>query len=224
MTLHSFRLFLIAGFFGSVLSAQGPKFPISFTAPTTWRLLEAKEQNGAEVSLYKIRENQISESLQTTSNALISRYKLPDGISFKDADMIVASHVRDAKLIVSGQDGESWKTYVYVVYEGGQQLIILYRIGILNGFVAEAMLCFPHVSSKDNKVFSVLTVTESTVKAGQMSGVYCNPASMVDMVKQFNELCSSLKISGMNTFSSRAELVDPPPQATYYRKTEETKK
>jgi hypothetical protein len=207
------------------LAAQIPSsLPITYTAPKSWLLLESRDQRGATIALYKIRDNQTADGKQIPSNALITMYKLPEGVSFADADGIVASRVRDAKLIVSGQDGESWKTYVYVTSEDKQQLIILYRIGIINGIGLEAMVAFPHIASKDNKVFSVLTIKESTVQSGSMAGVFCNPSSMVETVGQFNELCSTMKISGKNQFEARAQLVDPPPDAKYYRKVEEDKK
>jgi hypothetical protein len=89
---------------------------------------------------------------------------------------------------------------------------------MLNGFGVEAMFSFPHLAVKDNKVFKVLMLEESIVKSGSVVGLYCNPWSVSAMVNQFNEFCSKLKISGKNTFTARAKLVDPTPDAGYFQK------
>lgn len=201
--------------------AQAPEIPITFTTPKSWTLLNYKSQNEALISVFKICENQISPILQIPSNALITRYKLPEAVSFADVDRIVESHVRGATLIVTGQDQGPWKTYIYVIYENKQQLVILYRIGIINGYGIEAMVCFPHIASKDTKTFKVLTLTESTIPSGKMAGIYCNPATFYEMVHQFNELCSSLKIQGENSFEARAQLIDPPADSQFFRKVDE---
>jgi hypothetical protein len=207
--------------FGLIISssfAQSNSLPITFEAPKSWTLLESKNQRGATYFLYEIGNNQNKQSKTIPSNALITIYKVPANESFADADAIVGSKLKNATAIVAGQDGESWKTYIYVTYEGKQQLIILYGIGMINGYGAEAMISFPHVAVRDNKVFKILTLDSSNTKSESGVGLLCNPSSVTEMVNQFNEFCSKLKISGRTTFASRVKLIDPPPGGKYYRK------
>jgi hypothetical protein len=160
-------------------------------------------------------------STQIPSNAMLSMYKLPNGMTFADADRIVNSHTQIAKLIFSCQDGDSWKSYLLVTYQGKQQLIILYRIGINDGYGVEAMVCFPHLAQKGKESLKVLTLYSPVVNQEQMLGVLCNPDGVTEMVNQFNDFCSTLKIGAKNSVFVKAALVDPPSNAKYFRKTEE---
>lgn len=206
--------------------AKSPNLPITFEAPQSWILQESGEVNNVTVFRYQIPNSSKAAGKVISSEALIQLYKLPDGITFALADTVVSSRLNGATLVASRQDGKNWKTYIFtsdkgnlphiVSYKGKQPLIILYRIGMLNGFGVEAMICFPLLATEDNKEFSILTL-EGTSN-GTNIGVFCNPANVSDMVHQFNEFCSKLRILGTNTFSSQAKLIDPPSGSKYYEK------
>ena len=124
----------------SVSYAQVPNLPITFAAPKSWEMLSSKEQNGATLILYRFNVSDTSASDSIPSNALVTAYKLQDGIRFEDADQIVTRKVRDSTLIVSGNEKGPWKTYIFVNYEKNRQLIIFYRIGFVDGYGVEVSL------------------------------------------------------------------------------------
>jgi len=204
--------------------AQASDHPVSFTAPKSWELIESKVQQGANVVLYKIADNRTKDGRDIPSNVLIQYYPLPKGVSFSSVDGIVYSRMKNATLIVSGKDGDNWKTYIYVTYDEKQQLIAFYRIGIDKGFIAEMLFCFPHITKSNNQVFSVLTLNEVTIPNHSMAGIYCNPSDVKEMVNQFNEFCSTFKIRNTNIFDTRVKFISPPPDAKYFRKNDGTKK
>ena len=214
ITVAFFCLFILSG------PAQGPNLPITFETPKSWNLLESKDQRGSKYFLYEIKSIRNAGKSSVPSNALVTLYKIAEGVSFADADSIVNSRLKNATAIASGQDGENWKTYIYATYEGTQQVIILYRIGMQNGYGVEAMISFPHVAVKNNKTFKLLALEESAVKSESITGLLCNPTTVSEMVDLFNDFCSKLKISGTNRFYSRVKLIDPRQGAKYYHKVD----
>lgn len=210
MSLMSFRPFLLSGLLTGTLFAQKGDLPISFSVPKAWKLIEAKRSKGTTFSLYEIPNDQTKNDEHIPSNALIQYYRTPKGVSPLDADRIVGSRVKNATLVLSGQDGDNWKTYIYVASEKKQQVIILYRIGILKSFGVEVMMCFPAPTRKADEPLSVLTINESTVRSESLAGVYCHPSGVREMVDQFNEFCASLRIANTNSFSAKIQFIDPP--------------
>jgi hypothetical protein len=186
------------------------KMPVSFHVPRSWKILEQKQTDSRTYFLYEIESSSGGATNRVPSNALIQWYKAPVGFGFTNFDNVVFDRVKNATLVVSGADEKTWKTYLFASTEKGQQLIILYRIGIQSGIVAEAMISFPAVPAENDGPAKVLTIEESSVTAESMAGVLCSPARFGGLVNSFNDFCASLKIHGKNNFTARVKLIDPP--------------
>jgi hypothetical protein len=191
------------------LCVEARQSMVSFSAPADWKLLKAKSTDKVTTKLYLLRKDKIGSAIHP-SNALLQYYPVPASATIGDADGIVASHFKDATLILQAQDEPDWKTYLLVYSERNQQYIVLNRIGILDGMGVELMLSFPLLQGKESEPLVILTLNEIYVQNQKMAGVYCRKSTVADMVNGFNSACRSLKISNKGEYKADAVIINPP--------------
>lgn len=191
---------------------------VSYEIPTNWKVLKSDTSDKLVVKLYHIKTDTIG-SEKHYSNALLQYYTLPVGVTMTEADKIVASRMKSATHILSAQDGSNWKTYLFIHYERNQQYITFYRMGIIDGVCVELMLVFPHVTDKNVKPSSVLTLNEEYISDKNMAGIFCDQARVREMVNAFNSTCRTLKINKTNQFKVDVRIIDRPEDAKIYRYT-----
>lgn len=202
---------LIASLVSTALIAVGaPKPPVSFNAPSDWRMIEKKHSVNKVYFLYEIGGAEKREVSEAPANGLVQYYTVSAGFDPARFDDVIASRIKNGTVIVCGIDGRGWKTYLLTTEQGGENLIVLYRIGIQSGVVAEVMVSFPATGSVGTEPLKILTIEETTVKGTSLAGVMCSATRVGEMVNSFNEICSSLRIKGRNVFSAKMKLVDPP--------------
>jgi hypothetical protein len=200
----------------NAVHAEALQSKVSYEIPAKWKSLKSDTSDKLVEKLYHVRTDTIGSETHY-SNALLQYYTLPATVTIAEADSIVASHIKGATHILSAQDGPNWKTYLFINYEGNQQYIVLYRIGIFDGVCVEFMLAFPHIADKDNNPSSVLTLNEEDVTDKKMAGIFCNQASVKEMVDTFNFVCEKLKIAKINQFKADVRIIDRPGDANFYR-------
>ncbi len=114
---------------------------IEFTVPSDWKLLKQKDSDSLFLSLYHISAEKIN-SVNNFSNSVFRSSFVDNFKNIEFANDFVFQHSRGAQKILSGQDGESWKTYLLLSNEKGKQYIMLYRIGIYNNICFKFMMAF----------------------------------------------------------------------------------
>jgi hypothetical protein len=215
---------LVALLISTQLLGQQAKPPITFDAPKTWTLIKSGETSGATQYIYSTSTVKSEAENLYPSNAMVQYFKLPPEGSPADMDWIANSRRQDGILIDAGKDGQNWKTYIWISYRGKQQIIHLYRIGIASGYGVEAIYSFPHVLPSPDGEQLVLTVTKSLGDDAENGGIYTSTNAVDKMIGEFNQLCTTLKISNSNQFLSAIRLIEPPANAKAFRKVEGARK
>jgi hypothetical protein len=211
---------LIVILFYTQLLGQQTKPPITFDTPKTWILVKSGESSGATQFLYSTSTEKSEAENLYPSNAMVQYFKLPPEGSPADMDWIANSRRKDGILIDAGKDGQNWKSFIWTSYRGKQQIIHFYRIGIAFGYGVEAFYSFPHILPPPSEKQLVLTITKSLGDDAENGGIYTSTNAVIKMISEFNQLCSTLKISNSNQYTTAIQLIEPPPNAKAFRKVD----
>lgn len=186
---------------------------VTFKAPSNWKLVNSKATKKAVAKLYLLRKDKIGSKIHP-SNALLQYYPVPSSVTISDADGIVASHVKDAAIILRAQDSVNWRTYLLVYRERQQQYVILDRIGIANGVGTELIISFPLIPGIKNDPMEMLTLNGEYVQDGEMAGIYYTGSAVTELVNSFNSACMTLKVANQGEYRATAVTIPPPPNVS----------
>jgi hypothetical protein len=182
---------------------------VTFEAPSNWKMLKSGATDKAVTKLYLLRKDKIGLKIHP-SNALLQYYPVPSSVTISDADGIVASHTKDATLILRAQDGVNWRTYLLTYRERQQQYIVLDRIGIADGVGAELMISFPLIPGTKSDPMVMLTLNGEYVQDEKMAGIYFSGSAVTELVHSFNSACMTLKVAGKGEYRATAVTIPPP--------------
>ncbi len=191
---------------------------IKFIVPPEWESLNQKNSDSSFLTLYHINTENINSNSHF-SNAIIRCSSVDSSTNINSSDDIVVQHSGGAQYILSAQDGESWKTYLLLSNDKGEQYILLYRIGIYNNICFEFMMAFPNKREKleETENHKILTLESQYVVDKEMSGIYCNEEYVKKYSDMFNFVCNSMEIDGHKLFQAKVLLLDTPNDAKFFR-------
>ncbi|MFI5252121.1 MAG: hypothetical protein ACHQQQ_06780 [Bacteroidota bacterium] len=203
------------------LNAGSPLDNVKYIIPNGWELKSRKVDDSKAVLVYDIR-TEIIYGKQCPCFSLLQSYYLPDSITLRYADDIVSQHIlkiSKAHYVLSAQDGEYWKTYLFIGDERSVQIILLYRIGIFKGTSFEVMMAFPNKKSVDSthKDLKVLSLNSDYVIDQNMRGIAVDSHYVGHLLDDFNSFCNSIEIYDQKLFKAKFILLDPPDSANVFR-------
>jgi len=204
--------------FVSPAFCQEIKSPISFEAPKAWTLVEKSHDKGAHQFVYSGSNPKGAGPTKYPATAMVQYFELPPEGSPSDIDWIAESRRGADTPIDCAKDGANWKTFIWISYKEKQQIITLYRIGILDGYGVEFRYSFHHQKQLAKDPLLLLALTKSFDDAGENGGIYTTKVAMTPMIDEFNSLCETLKINKKNKFATMIRLIDPPHNGEAYRK------
>lgn len=155
------------------------------------------------------------DSSEDNPVVVIRSYKQPSGLHMDNIDL-----VQTAKKLTPGgvpiscaDDGSSWRTCVFLGHVDDKKVVVLYRVGVQDGYVAEEAFIFPMAAAKSDEL-ALLTVYGQEQQQGQTSGVYAPLHSTYKTISLFNEFTRTLRINGPAPFNAKA-IMGKPPEGTH---------
>ncbi|GAB2785752.1 hypothetical protein [Dyella kyungheensis] len=194
--------------------------PVSYQAPASWkRISDDGTSTQSESAMFEVTDGVSSKDPPVV---MIRTYKQPAGLRMDNIDLVQA-----AKKITPGgvpiscaDDGSSWRTCIFLGHVDGSKVIVLYRIGVQDGYVAEEAFLFPLAAAESDEL-ALLTVNGQEQQQGRTTGVYAPLHSTYKTISLFNEFTKTLSINGPAPFNAKAVMGRPPEGArpTVYRWT-----
>lgn len=136
---------------------------------------------------------------------MIRTYKQPAGLRIDNIDLAQAARkITPGGVPIScADDGLSWRTCVFLGHGDGNKVVVLYRIGVQDGYVAEEAFLFSMAVAKSDEL-ALLTVYGQEEQQGQATGVYAPLHSTYKTISLFNEFTKTLSINGPAPFNAKA--------------------
>lgn len=177
--------------------------PVSYQVPASWKRMSDDGMSGQNQSaMFEVTDDVGSKDPPVV---MIRSYKQPAGLRIENIDIAQA-----AKKITAGgvpiscaDDGPSWRTCVFLGHVDGNKVVVLYRMGVQDGYVAEEGFLFPLAAAQSDEL-ALLTVYGQEAQQGQATGVYAPLHSTYKTISLFNEFTKTLSIKGPAPFNAKA--------------------
>ncbi|MBD8871833.1 hypothetical protein [Rhodanobacter sp. DHB23] len=192
--------------------------PVTYQVPASWKRMSddgTPAQN--QGAMFEVTTRDSSEDHPLV---VIRSYKQPSGLSMDNIDLEqVAKKITPGGVPIScADDGTNWKTCVFLGHVDDKKIVVLYRIGVKDGYVAEEAFLFPLAAAKSDEL-ALLTVYGQEAQQGRTTGVYAALHSTYKTISLFNEFTKTLGINGPAPFNAKAIMAKLPEEAhpTVYR-------
>ena len=143
--------------------------PVSYQVPASWkRTSEDGTSAQNQSAMFEVTDDVSSKDHPFV---MIRTYKQPAGLRMDNIDLVQA-----AKKITPGgvpiscaDDGSSWRTCVFLGHLDDHKVVVLYRIGVQDGYVAEEAFLFPMAAANSDEL-ALLTVYGQEQQQGRTTG------------------------------------------------------
>lgn len=187
----------------SAQASAGVPSPVSYQVPASWKRMSDDGMSAQNQSAtFEVTDGASSKDHPVV---MIRTYKQPAGLRIDNMDLVQA-----AKKITPGgvpiscaDDGPSWRTCVFLGRADDNKVVVLYRIGVQDGYVAEEAFRFPMAAAESDEL-ALLTVYGQEEQQGRTTGVYGPLHSTYKTISLFNEFTKTLSINGPAPFNAKA--------------------
>ena len=153
---------------------------VTFVIPDTW-VVQNQEDTAAGGRIQLLIPYPATDNTPHSANVAIIANVVQSGVSVKDlSDKVYGNQYPGLAVVNDIPDGKNWRTLVWTA-KNGVSYVMLDRYGVVNNMAVEFLIGFPLLEKGDQKWI------EKTVK-------------------DFNEVCSSLKIDGSNSTEAKVNL------------------
>ncbi|WP_144240756.1 hypothetical protein [Dyella japonica] len=187
--------------------------PVSYQVPASWKRMSDDGLNAKKQSVtFEVTDGVSSKDHPVV---MIRTYKQPAGLRMDNIDLVqVAKTITLGGVPIScADDGSSWRTCVFLGHADDGKVVVLYRIGVQDGYVAEEAFLFPMAAAESDEL-ALLTVYGQEEQQGRTTGVYAPLHSTYRTISLFNEFTKTLSINGPAPFNARA-IMGRPPEGTH---------
>jgi hypothetical protein len=194
-------------FLAKVNTASTVKNRYSYSLPENWSVVDSNITDSTEMRLYLIKTDTI-DNKPHHSNAFIKALPIADTINInKHGHAFAARVAKNMRYLVSAQDGDNWRTYLFLGKSENQEYIAMYRLGMYKNICVEFFLAFPHFGKGNTSAF-ILTLNKDYVIGKGMAGAYCRYEDVKEFMDMFNIVSSGLYIDNKNRYRAYVEIVE----------------
>jgi hypothetical protein len=188
-------------------SAAGPP-PVTYAAPAGWLALPEIHDKDARIAFWVVPNEHAPVPPFPSTAATVVIQPVPADWSLEKAMSAARSRMAqvDATEVLHVEDGPSWVSLMFTGRKEAARMVYLYRVGIGEGVMVEALLTFPLPPAAGQPTSaSYLLTLKGPQPAARPAGIAGDPELLKPMADQFNSLVRSLRIGGRN--SARVEAV-----------------